>query len=208
MSSMLAPPTEVFDVPQWGKVKVRRDCHVYVERALYSVPYLLVGKEVRTRADRSLVKVLYNHQVIKVHGRQPAGGRSTDVSDYPPGKAIYARRSMTEQLQRAREQGHNIGQYAERLLDCPLPWTRARQVNALLGLCERFGNGRVEALCQSALAFDVVDVNRVRRMLEKAIEPPGPEQTARKVVRLQPGRFARASDQFATRKEPSRGEVP
>lgn len=205
--SMLPPPTEQFDVPQWGKATVRRDCHVYVGRALYSVSHLLVRKEVRTRADRSLVKIYYNQRVVKVHPRQPAGGRSTDVGDYPPGKAVYARRSIKEQIERAREQGHNVGQYAERLLDCPLPWTRARQVNALLGLCERFGNGRVEALCQSALAFDVVDVGRIRRMLEKAAEPPEPDDKVHKVVRLQSARFARASDQFATRKTPSGGEV-
>ena len=37
-----------------------------------------------------------------------------------------------------------------------------RQAYALLGLCDKFGDGRVEAICQSALAFDVVDVARFR----------------------------------------------
>lgn len=206
-ASMLPPPKDVFDVPQWGKATVRRDCHIHVGRALYSVSYLLKGKEVRTRSDSSAVKIFADNRVVKVHPRQPVGGRSTDINDYPPGKAIYARRSVTDQLRRAHEQGQHIGQYAERLLDCPLPWTRMRQVNALLGLCERFGRGRVEALCQSALAFDVVDVNRVRRMLEKAAEPPVHDGITRKVVRLEPARFVRDSDQFTTRKSPEKGEV-
>lgn len=206
--AMLAPAAETFDVPAWGKATVRRDCHVYVKRALYSVSYLLHGKEVSTRADTSTVKIIHNNRVIKVHPRQAPGGRSTDTSDYPPGKAMYARRSVTEHLECAQQQGQHVGQYAERLLDGPLPWTRLRQVNALVVLCKRFGAGRVEALCQSALAFDVVDVTRVRRMLEKASEPPMPEEGPQKVVSLTAGRFVRDGEQFATRKVPDGKEVP
>jgi len=32
-----------------------------------------------------------------------------------------------------------------------LPWTKMRQAYALLSLCEKYGDGRVEAICQSAL---------------------------------------------------------
>ena len=49
-----------------------------------------------------------------------------------------------------------MGVYAERLLSGPLPWARMRAAYALLRLCDKFGEGRVEAVCQSALAFDVV----------------------------------------------------
>ncbi|WP_155799003.1 hypothetical protein [Sorangium cellulosum] len=54
-----------------------------------------------------------------------------------------------------------------------------RLVNALLRLCSKFGNGRVEAICQSALAFDVVDVQRVARMLETAKAPASPPSDER-----------------------------
>jgi hypothetical protein len=209
-ATMKPPPADMFDVPQYGTAKVQRDCHIRVERALYSVSYRLAGKdiELRTRADKSTVKAYLGAKLIKVHPRQPAGGRSTDPSDYPPGKALYARRSVSEQLEQARQLGEHIGRYAELLADCPLPWTMMRQVHSLLGLCERFGAGRVEAICQSALTFEVVDVTRIRKMLERAAKPVDAAGTGGKVVKLMPAaRFARSADQFETRKAPGGKEV-
>src|SRR5262249_1345500 len=69
-----------------------------------------------------------------------------------------------------RESAH-IGQFAERILAGPLPWARMRQGYALLRLCDKHGEGHVEAVCQSALAFDVVDVVRIARMLKSATGP-------------------------------------
>ena len=94
----------------------------------------------------------------------------------------------------------HVGLYAERVLAGPLPWTRMRQGYALLRLCEKYGDGRVEAVCQSALGFDVIDVARIARMLKKAAAAPAPAATTeRKVVQLVLPRFARASEHFETR---------
>ena len=56
------------------------------------------------------------------HPRQPAGGGSTDPAD------------LTRLIATAAGHGTDIGVYAERLLDHPLPWTLMRQVYRLLGL--------------------------------------------------------------------------
>lgn len=69
---------------------------------------------------------------------------------------------------------------------------------ALLRLCDRYGEGRVEAVCQSALAFDVVDVKRIEGMLKNALVPASPGVDGRKVVPLRPARFARPTEHFAT----------
>ena len=42
--------------------------------------------------------------------------------------------------------GPNVGIYAERLLDDPLPWTRMRAVYRLLGLVRRYGPDRSKGL--------------------------------------------------------------
>lgn len=55
-----------------------------------------------------------------------------------------------------------------RVLAGPLPGTRMRQAYGLLRLCERYGADRVNALCARALAFDVLDVPRIERMLKAA----------------------------------------
>jgi hypothetical protein len=74
-----------------------------------------------------------------------------------------------------------------------------RQAYALLRLCDKYGDGRVEAVCQSSLAFDVVDVVRITRMLKKATKPASPAQVEGKVVQLAIPRFARPEHHFETR---------
>jgi transposase len=203
-AAMLPPPTEPFDVPRWyDEVKVHPDHHIQVASALYSVPTLYLRKEVRVRADKTLVKIYFGTELIKVHPRQPPGGRSTDTNDYPVGKAAYALRSVDALVAKAKEKGTHIGTFAERLLGGPLPWTRMRQAYALLRLCDKYGQGRVEAICQTALAFDVVDVTRVKRMLKSTAKPTASAADAKtgagKVVQLTLPRFARSDEHFETR---------
>ncbi|AUX45913.1 transposase [Sorangium cellulosum] len=198
-TAMKPAPTAPFDVPHWTDAKVHPDHHVQVLRSLYSVPTRYVGSTVRVRADSVSVRIYAGTQLVKVHARVTPGKRSTDPSDYPVGKDIAAERDVASLIASAKKCGVHVGIYAERLLDVPLPWTRMRLVYALLRLCNKFGNGRVEAICQSALAFDVVDVQRVARMLETAKTPASPPTDERKVVALPTPRFARSTEHFATR---------
>jgi len=199
-AAMLRPPSEPFDVPLWvDKAKVHPDHHIQVAYALYSVPTLYLHKQVRARADKKLVKIYLGTELIKVHPRQPRGGRSTDTSDYPIGKAAYALRSVDALVAKAKEKGVHVGTYAEHLLGGPLPWTRMRQGYALLRLCDKYGEARVDAVCQNALAFGVVDVVRVTRMLKSAIQAATPASPDGKIVQLTLPRFARPDEHFETR---------
>jgi hypothetical protein len=199
---MLPAPSEPFDVPLWVEsAKVHPDHHIQIARALYSVPTLYLEKIVRARADKKLVKIYLGTELIKVHDRKPPGGRSTDPNDYPVGKAEYALRKVDALLARARQKGTHVGTYAERLLAGPLPWTRMRQAYALLGLCDKYGEGRVEAVCQSALAFDVINVHRIGLKLKTAskLASTSDGSSRGKVVQLELPRFARPESQFETR---------
>jgi transposase len=204
--AMRTAPTELYDVPVWiPKAKVHPDHHVQVLQALYSVPHPYLRKLVRVRADRKLVKIYFGTELIKMHQRQPPGGRSTDSADYPAHKAVYALRDVDALRAKAQSKGTHVGEYAERLLGGHLPWTKMRQAYALLALCDKFGEGRVEAICQSALAFDVVDVSRLAKMLKSAAKPTRPE-LAGNVVQLALPRFVRPTDQFETRARDSKKE--
>jgi transposase len=194
---LLPAPTEPFDVPRWSSPKVHPDHHVQVARALYSVPTRYIGKKLRARTDTKTVQLYLQGELIKTHMRVVAGKRSTDLSDYPVGKAPYASRSVDSLLARARGLAEHVGTYAERLLAGPLPWIKMRQGYGLIRLCERYGVDRVNALCKRSLVFGVVDVPRLERMLKQAqadedAAPPG------RVVPLPRSRFARDPKSFAT----------
>lgn len=166
---MLAVPPP-YDMPIFTRVKVHRDFHVEIARSLYSVPGQWIGQYLDARADSELVKLFAGGALVKTHPRQPAGARSTDPADLPAERTGYAMRDLSKLIAICAGHGDNIGIYAERLLDDPLPWTRMRSVYRLQGLVRRYGPAPVEAACSRSLDLDVVSVNKIASMLEKATE--------------------------------------
>jgi transposase len=186
-------PSEPYDIPIWCDPKVGRDHLAQVVKALYSLPTRWIGKRVQARADRSLVRFYFRHELIKTHPRQPRGGRSIDPNDFPDEKRPYAMRDINYLQSQATECGPAVGQYAARLLEGPLPWTRMRRVYALLRLVRRYGQARVEATCATALEHRMLNVKRLENMLKNA-EPPQPPAAART---LPPSRYLRDPRQYA-----------
>jgi transposase len=201
-----------YDVPLWRDVTVHPDHHVSVQYALYSAPSTTCppGTELEARCDRALVKLYRRGDLVKVHPRQPKGGRSTDFDDYPPERTAYAMRAPDRIVREAVKLGPTIGQFAERLLEGPFPWSKLRQGQKLLRLAERYTAERLDAACARALGFDLVDVRRVERILVLALEHEGqPLPPAdQRVQALPAGRFARPGSAFDHRFAVTQETVP
>jgi hypothetical protein len=112
-------------------------------------------------------------------------------------------RRVDELIDNAGRFGQHVREYAERLMAGPLPWSRMRQVYGLLRLCKKYGSARVEDACKRALAFDVLDVPRVERMLKTTYKEQEKAQAGGKLVTLHPPRFARERAHFETMKTSS-----
>ena len=193
---LAAAPTELYDLPIYANAKVHRDHHIEVAKALYSIPGNLIGSKVDVRADRALVRVYARGQLVKVHPRQAPGGRVTDPDDLPSERTAYAMRDLDALRRLAGGHGPAIGVFVNALLDNPLPWTKMRQVYALLGLVKKWGPERVELACTSALEHEAINVGLIGRMLERATE--GTEMPPVPVGTVVTARFARDPGEFAT----------
>jgi transposase len=183
-----------FDRPTWSQATVHPDHHIQFQRALYSVPAQYRGR-VEVRGDRRLVRIYQRGALLKTHPRQAPGQRSTDYADYPPALTPYALRAPDRCIAQGTALGPAVGQFLTVLLGGVFPWARLRQAQALLRLGERFGAARVNAACARALAFDLVDVRRVQRILQQALETE-PAPADRGTIRPLPARFARLPASF------------
>jgi transposase len=199
---LLPAPAEAYDLPTYPRPKVARDHHIEVDKALYSIPGNLIGRHVDVRAERSLIRVFHRGQLIKVHVRTHAGGRRTDPADLPSEKTTYALRDIDHLRRMACGHGEAVGAYASALLEVPLPWTRMRQVYALLGLVKKWGPERVDAACARALEAEAISVGLIGRMLERATEKAPPAQAPPPQTQSEPGRFARDAGHFAVARLP------
>src|SRR3954452_768934 len=193
---LLPAPTDVYDVPIYAACRVHRDHHIEISKALYSVPGNLLGARVQVRADRKLVRVFHRSQLVKVHPRQRPGGRSTDPADLPAERTTYALRDIAHLQRLAAGDGPGIGDYAAAVLDTPLPWTKMRQVYALLGLVKKWGPDKVNTACQRALDAQATSVPLIGRMLDRATEADQPHQPPAAPPTT---RFARDPAEFTTK---------
>lgn len=191
--ALLPAPSQPYDIPLWSEPKVAPDQHASVAKALYSLPRHFKGKTLRARADHHTVRFYDGRILVKTHPRMPAGGRSTDPADFPPEKAAYALRDVAYLARKAAEHGEAVGRFAQKLLEGPLPWTRMRQVYALRGLVRRYGATRLDQACAIAVEADMIDVYRLRRLLEIAPAPTAAAQA--KVIPL--ARYLRPPHQYA-----------
>jgi len=189
-------PSEHFDVPSWGEPKVHPDCHVRFENALYSAPFAYKGKQVTVRGDRSLVRIYYRGELLKTHERKKPGKRSTDYAHYPPEKTEYAMRDPNRIIARARACGTSTGRFTEILLSGDFPWAKLRQAQALMRLSEKYGEARVDAACRRALAFDLINVRRVKTIVENALAGREQESAVVATVVQMPLRFERDPSSF------------
>ncbi len=188
---------EPYDVPIWAKPKVANDYHIQFAKALYSIPYRYRGRRVEVRGDRQLVRAYFNGQLIKVHPRQSVGGRSTDENDYPPEKVGYALRAPERCIQQGLEQGPAIGEFLTKLLAGDFPWARLRQAYKCLRLADKYGAERVNAACERAVAYDLLNVRRLESMLMRGLDQQAAEPLSTASPAPPPGRFALPGSAFS-----------
>jgi transposase len=195
----------VYDVPTWKEVMVHPDHHVSFGQALYSAPSTTCppGTKLEVRGDRGLVKLYRKGELVKVHPRQHRGGRSTDPDDYPAEKTAYALRAPDRIVRRASEFGPNVEAFATKLFEGPLPWAKMRQGQKLLSLGEKYSAARLDAACSRALAFNLVDVGRLHRILLRALDAE--ERQAEGPLSPLGSRFARPPGAFDHRQREATG---
>jgi hypothetical protein len=104
----------------------------------------------------------------------------------------------------AAARGQAIGIYAARILDIPLPWTKMRAVYTLIGLCRTYGSDAVEQACAAALELDVINVAKIKNIVEKGTDAHAARAAARArqasdaARQVTGARFARDPREFAT----------
>jgi len=194
--TLLPWDAEPYDVADWRTAKVHPDHHIACQYALYSVPSTICppGGKVEVRLGGKLVRIYHRGKLIKVHPRQPRGGRATDPDDYPPELSAYTLRAPDLVKRNAAAQGPAVATFADRLFDGPLPWAKLRQGHKLIRLGERYTPERLDAACKKALSVDLIDVRRLERILVEALEE---ESAHPQLPPLPPGRFARPGTVFA-----------
>ena len=172
--ALLALPARPFELARWLSPKVAPDCHIMVDKVLYSVPWAHVGARTDTRVSETTVAVHVAGKLVKTWPKA-ARGRCTDQTDYPPEKIAFFARNPVWCRSRARDLGCHVAELVEALLAVQA-LHRLRSAQGVIGLAERHGPDRLDAACARALAADDPTYRTVRGILVAGTEGQQPDE--------------------------------
>ena len=115
LPELLPLPTSGFQLARWVSPKVAPDCHVVIDKVLYSVPWRHIGQVTDTRVTDTTVQVHVRGELVKTWPRATRG-RCTDPGDYPPEKIAFFSRNPVWCRTRAQGLGPHVHQLVDGLL--------------------------------------------------------------------------------------------
>lgn len=171
-------PSQPYDFAEWKKARVHIDYHVEVDGHYYSVPHTLIRRQLDVRLTTTTVECLLQGQRVAVHPRSDRkGGHSTITEHMPKAHRAHLEWTPGRFLNWALEISPSTRDLVQHLLtNRPHPEMGFRSCLGLLSLAKRFGQQRLEAACQRALALSAPTRRSVLSILEKGLDQqPLPE---------------------------------
>ena len=156
----------------WKFVRPNIDYHVELAGHYYSVPFTLRHERLELRHTATIVEVFHHGQRVASHLRSHLRGRHTTVAEHMP-------RSHQAHLEWSPERigrwAQTIGPHTRALVeaifaDRPHPEQGYRSCLGILRLAKRYGDQRLEAACQRALAVAARSYRHVESILKHGLD--------------------------------------
>lgn len=194
-AAALAPlPRSRFEISVWSTGKVGMDTHLKIGKALYSVPWRLIGQTLHARTCGDIVQIFRDQHVVATHVVH-LSGRATNLEHYPPEKIAFGLQGPTWCRKIAAEIGPACELVIGDLLS-PHAIHHLRAAQGILRLREKHGLDRVEAACARAIEADDPSYRTVKGILAAGTDTGDPiDSTGSRHVAAVPA-FLRGPDQF------------
>jgi hypothetical protein len=163
---------------RWGRAKLHQDCHISVERKLYSAPWQLRAKQLDYRVTQTQVQIFYQHKLIAVHavctGKEY---RRTNNEHLPPLKVAYMEKTPLWCLETAEKMGEEVMSFVQKLLaKTNHPFENLRSAQGVIRLGQKYGSERLRLACGRALRFNNIRYRAIEDILKRGLEGETPSQ--------------------------------
>ena len=174
-------PSEPFEMAEWSRVLVNIDYHIVFAKHYYSVPYRYLHRKVEVRATTRTVEVFYKGERIASHVRDDTPYHYTTLAEHrPESHRAYLEWTPERFIRWAESAGPFTAEMVRRILESrPHPEQGYRASLGIMRLGSLYGNERVEAACERALAFDLVSFRGVRNILQAGFDRVKKEEPAK-----------------------------
>lgn len=194
--ALRALPQQPFQLAVWSTGKVATDCHVKVGRALYSIPWPLLGSDVHARTSGDIVQIVHDGTAVATHVLR-LSGRSTDFEHYPPEKIAFHMRTRAWCPKTALEVGPSCAEVISGVMVINAIH-RLRSAQGVLALRTDAGSSRLDAACGRALAVGDPSYRTIKGILAAGTEAADTDSSSGESPATAPltPAFLRGPDQF------------
>ncbi len=151
-------PTSNFIIRKTAEYKVQKNYHIMLgeDRHFYSVPYRLVGQQVRVRYSFKLVEIYHEHLRVAAHERDHSKYQWTTIKEHMPINHQQIREQQGWTAADVEAKASKIGAYTlqatQRILERKIFVQQTFSTClGLQSLGKKYGNDRLELACKRAL---------------------------------------------------------
>jgi transposase len=164
-------PQDRWEFAEFRATRVDNSYHVEVDGRAYSVPHQLARREVELRLTSKTVEVLFKGRRVASHARRSVSEPATLKEHMPPNHRWYAEWSPSRFLSWAA----SIGAATTNLIEKHLASSNHIEISyrrciGILKLAKDYGNDRLEAAAQRALATGALSYRSIKSMLKTGID--------------------------------------
>jgi transposase len=178
-ATLKALPGEHYQLRGFSVGKVHPNCHVMLkeDKHFYSVPYRLVGQEVKLIYAVDTVEIYHQHQRIAFHPRHTAKHHYTTLKEHLPAtQQWFSCWSAAYFTRQADKVGENTRLAIEDILGSrSYPEQAYKSCAGVLSLEKKFSKERLEKACERALAYQATSYKLIRSILEKELDRLEPQ---------------------------------
>lgn len=170
--AMLPLPPAPYEYSDWKKARLGINYHFELEGHHYSAPHKLRREELLIRYTESIVECFCKGNRVASHPRSMAKGKyTTDPEHMPKAHREYAEWSPERFISWAAGIGTATKQTVETILVTkPHPEQGFKSCMGILSLGKRYGNERLEAACQRAIAIKGLNYKSIKATLENNLD--------------------------------------
>jgi hypothetical protein len=159
------PPAR-FAMFEIGTRIVHPDGHIQIDGGYYSVPYILVGEEVKVQWDENLIRVYAKGKCVAVHSHTLTGTFATQPEHRPAHKPAREEAYVAGLLGKAEHIGPSALNWAKAA--CEERGVRAyRLLQGMVSLTRNYPKEKVDWACRLALQNRLFRYKILRRLVEK-----------------------------------------
>lgn len=176
MPAMRPLPSSPFVYAEFRRVRIGVNYHFDHKGYLFSVPYLLNGKEVELRITANTIEVLHQQKRVASHVRDPNKRVTTNQEHMPENHRQFGRWQTDDLFQWARQTGKHVLAFAQKLMPTIHIQVQGYRASLVLKkLAKEYGETRLNAACERLMAITINDIcydslARLRSILYKRLD--------------------------------------